>query len=62
MTEERPEAKSEIDEVVAMLKSKIPAMEHGALESRLDELLNDASASTEEVITILLQEFDPEQS
>jgi len=35
-------------------------MEHGALESRLDELLNDASASADEVISILLQEFDPE--
>jgi hypothetical protein len=60
MVEERPDAWSQIDECVAKLKSKIPPMEHGALESRLDGLLNDSSASADEVISILLQEFDPE--
>jgi len=50
---------TQIDEVVARLKSKVPDMEHGALESRLDELLNDPSADTNDVISILLQEFDP---
>jgi len=34
-------------------------MEHGALDSRLEELLNDSSATADEVISILLQEFDP---
>jgi hypothetical protein len=36
-------------------------MEHGALESRVEALLNDSSATVEEVISILLQEFDPAQ-
>ena len=40
------------------LKAKIPAMEHGALDSRLEELLNDASADEDDVISILDQEFD----
>jgi hypothetical protein len=59
MTEERPDAQSQIDECVAKLKTKIPPMEHGALDSRLEELLNDSSATADEVISILLQEFDP---
>jgi hypothetical protein len=46
-----------IDEYVATLKSKIPAMEHGALDSRLEELLNDSSADESDVISILGQEF-----
>ena len=62
MTAERPDAQSQIDECVAKLKSKIPPMEHGALESRLEGLLNDSSASADEVISILLQEFDPEHN
>ena len=57
MTEERPDARSLIDECVERLKSKIPAMEHGALESRLDELMNDPSADADDVISILEQEF-----
>jgi hypothetical protein len=61
MPEERPAAWSRIDETVAKLKSSIPPMEHGALESRLEELLNDASANQDEVISILLEEFDPER-
>ena len=56
--EQRPDVQSQIDEYVARLKSKIPPMEHGALESRLEELLNDASTSADEVISILMQEFD----
>jgi hypothetical protein len=62
MPEERPDAKSQIDECVAQLKSKIPTMEHGALESRLDDLLNDPSTDTDDVILILLEEFDPKHS
>ena len=62
MTEERPDAQAQIDEYVAKLKGKIPPMEHGALESRLDGLLNDSSASADEVILILRQEFDPEHT
>jgi hypothetical protein len=61
MPEERhPDTQALIDECVAQLKSKIPPMEHGALESRLEELLNDSSASADEITSILLEEFDPE--
>jgi hypothetical protein len=51
-----------IDEYIAQLKLKIPPMEHGALESRLEELLNDSSDTPDEVISILAEEFDPEHS
>jgi hypothetical protein len=59
MTEE-PDARSEIDECVAKLKSKIPPLEHNALDSRMEELTNDPSADADDVISILRQEFDPE--
>jgi len=59
MAEERPGARSAIDEYVGTLKSKIPSMEHGALDSRLEELINDPSADEDDVIAILGQEFDP---
>jgi hypothetical protein len=59
MTEESPVARSQIDECVAILKSKIPPLEHGALDSRVEELLNDPSADADDVILILRQEFDP---
>ena len=62
MTEERPDARSEIDECVAALKSKIPSAEHNALDSRMEELLNDPSADADDVILILRQEFDPEHT
>ncbi len=61
MTEDndRADAQAQIDACIAMLKSKIPPMEHGALDSRLEGLLNDSSATPDEVILALLQEFDP---
>ena len=59
MPEELPDAGSTIDECVAALKARIPPMEHGALDSRLEELLNDPSADEDDVISILSQEFDP---
>ena len=62
MTEEQPDVQSEIDEVVAKLKTKIPPLEHNALDSRVEELLNDPSADADDVISILRQEFDPEHS
>jgi len=62
MTEEHADAQSQIDACVAKLKSKIPAFEHGALDSRMEGLLNDPSADADDVISILLQEFDPEHS
>ena len=60
MAEERPEPRSTVDEYVATLKSKIPTMEHGALESRVEELLNDPSADEDDVISILGEEFNVE--
>ena len=62
MTEEQPDARAQVDECVATLKSKIPPMEYGALDSRVEELLNDPSADSDDVISILLQEFDPEHN
>jgi hypothetical protein len=59
MMEESAVARSQIDECVAILKSKIPPLEHGALDSRVEELLNDPSADADDVILILRQEFDP---
>jgi hypothetical protein len=59
MTEEHPDGQWQIEECVATLKSRIPPMEHGALESRLEELLNDSSVDSDAVISTLLQEFDP---
>jgi hypothetical protein len=61
MTEEAPGDRSVIDEYADQLKAKIPVMEHGAFDSRLEELLNDASADEDDVIEILHQEFDPER-
>ena len=60
MTEDQPDAQSQIDEYVVKLKSKVPQTEHGALDSRVEELLNDPSADADDVISILIQEFDPE--
>ena len=37
-------------------------MEHGALESRLEELLNDPTADEDDVVSILRQEFDPQEN
>lgn len=61
MSEARPEASSQVNECVAKLKSKIPLLEHGALDSRVEQLLNDPSADSDDVILILRQEFDPAQ-
>ena len=49
---------TELDEYIARLKSKIPPAEHGALESRLEQLLNDPSADENDVLTTIRQEFD----
>jgi hypothetical protein len=62
MAEEHPDAQSQIDECVARLKAKIPAVEHGALDSRMEELINDPRADADDVISILRQEFDPQQN
>jgi hypothetical protein len=62
MPEERPDAQSTIDEYVATLKSKVPVMEHGAIDSRVEELVNDPNADEDDVISILGQEFDPQEN
>jgi hypothetical protein len=59
MTEERPDARSQVDECVSQLKIKIPPLEHDALDSRVEELLNDPSADADDVVLVLCQEFDP---
>lgn len=48
----------QIDQAVTRLKAAIPAMEHGAIDSRLEELLNDSNADAGDVISILYQEFN----
>lgn len=53
-----PEERSAIDECVARLKALVPTAEHGAIDSRLEELLNDPSADEEDVISILREEFE----
>jgi hypothetical protein len=55
-----PDARWQIDECGITLKSKILPLEHGALDSRVEQLLNDPSADSDDVILILPQEFDPE--
>lgn len=62
MAEDRSDAQWQIDECVAKLKSKVPAGEHGSLDSRMEELLDDASAHADDVISILREEFDPEHN
>jgi hypothetical protein len=59
MPEERNNPASRVDEYIAELKARIPPMEHGAVDSRLEELLNDSSADQDDVIAILHREFDP---
>ena len=50
-----------IDECIVELKSKIPAADHPALESRLQSLLNDPDTDDNDVIEILRREFDPQE-
>ena len=59
MADEHANTDSEIDEVVRILKLKIPPSDHAALDSRLQELMNDPSTDDDDVISILRDEFDP---
>jgi hypothetical protein len=59
MANEHANTDSEIDEVVRILKLKIPPSDHAALDSRLQELMNDPSTDYDDVISILRDEFDP---
>ena len=49
----------EIEVAVAHLKTIIPSADHAALESRLQELMNDPNTNDDDVISILREEFDP---
>jgi len=62
MADEHANADLEITESVRILKLTIPASDHAALESRLQELMNDPSTDDHDVISILRSEFDPEGS
>ena len=60
MMESNSGARSQIDTFVSELKTKVPPMEHGAIDSRLEELLNDPTADSDDVVSILGQEFNPQ--
>ena len=59
MADEDAHADSGINEVVQILKSEIPASDHAALDSRLQDIINDPSTDDDDVISILRDEFDP---
>jgi hypothetical protein len=59
MASQGPNTDSGINNAVEELKSRIPAADHGALESRRQALINDPDADDDDVISILRREFDP---
>jgi len=60
MADEHASTDPEISEFVRILKSKIPPADHGAFDSRVQELMNDPSTDDDDVLSILRSEFDPE--
>jgi hypothetical protein len=60
MASENPNTHPTIEQCMVELKSKIPPGDHAALESRMHALINDPDADDNDVISILRQEFDPE--
>jgi hypothetical protein len=60
MADEHASTDPEISECIRILKSKIPLSDHGTLDSRAQELMNDPSTDDDDVIAILRSEFDPE--
>jgi hypothetical protein len=60
MADEHANTDPEITESVRLLKLKIPPADHAALESRLQDLMNDPSTDDDDVIAILRDEFDPD--
>ncbi len=60
MADEHANTDSHITDAVRILKSKIPSADHGAVDSRLEALINDPSTDDDDVITILRAEFDPQ--
>ena len=61
MADEHANTDPEITESVRLLKLKIPPADHAALDSRLQDLMNDPSTDDDDVILILRSEFDPDQ-
>jgi len=62
MADEHANADQAITDCVLMLKSKIPAADHAALDSRVQALMNDPNTDDDDVISILRDEFDPSQA
>ncbi len=62
MESQNPNDRSKVDEYLKDLKAQMPTAEHGALESRTGDLLNDSSQDDFDVISTLSQEFDPQGS
>jgi hypothetical protein len=59
MADEHANTDPSIDAVVRELKSKIPASDHAALDSRVQDLMNDPSTDDADVVSILRSEFTP---
>jgi hypothetical protein len=59
MTGQGANTNARVDNVVAELKTRIPAADYAALEARRQALLNDPDADEDDVISILRQEFGP---
>ncbi len=47
-----------VDQYLTELKAKVPALDHAALESRAQALLNDPDVDEQDAIGILREEFD----
>lgn len=60
MADQNANADPKINRCLEELKSKIPAADHAALDSRLQSLINDPDADDDDVISILRAEFAPE--
>ena len=60
MESQNPNDRSKVEEYVKELKAQSAGADHGALELRMGELLNDASEDDFDVISVLSQEFDPQ--
>lgn len=59
MADESANTDPKIQQCFEELKRKIPAAEHGSLESRLQALMNDPETDDDDVVEILRDEFDP---
>jgi len=60
MADQNANTDPKIARCVEELKSKIPPADHGALDSRLQALINDPDTDDDDVISILRKEFNPQ--